>query len=252
MLKKGFRMLRKGACLTAALTALAALSPAPGAAHDSRARVVSVPAFVAPPGDPARNDFMRKVHDAQVRRAIERGREFFPGLPEDRLGAVEAEYKMRRDAAGQCRLLLNEARAELKRQQQAGVREALEVSDIGVYTAYRSFEHDRAAWLNTFEKLFKATKNQRAGLEGGEYGDRAVELMVGVMRKFKAAPGFSRHTSGVAVDFKTTEGNVTLGANSNQNGMWKKSWLHKWLVKNADRFKFRPLATEAWHWDYAG
>ncbi|MFL6255094.1 MAG: D-alanyl-D-alanine carboxypeptidase family protein [Pyrinomonadaceae bacterium] len=234
------------------MTALAALSPTLGNTHDTPARVVSVPAFVTPPGDATRNDFMRKVHDAQVQRALDRGREFFPGLPEDQLGAVESGYKMRRDAAGQCRLLLEQARSDLKRQQEEGIREALEVSDIGVFSAYRSFERDRAAWLNAFEKHFKATKNERAGLEGGEYGDQAVELMVNVMRKFKAAPGFSRHTSGVAVDFRTTEGNVTLDADSDQNERWKKSWLYKWLVKNAKKFKFKPLATEAWHWDYEG
>lgn len=245
-------MLKKGVRLTAALTALAALSPALGVAHNSPARVASVPAFVAPPGEAAHNDFMRKVHDAQVKRAIEGGRDFFPGLPEDQLGTVESRYKMRRDAAGQCGLMLKEARADLKRQQEEGVREALEVSDISVYSAYRSFERDKAAWVNAFNKHFKATKSERARLEGGEYGDKAVALMVSVMRKFKAAPGFSRHTSGVAVDFQTTEGNVTLDADSNQNVRWKKSWLHKWLVKNAKRYKFKPLATEAWHWDYEG
>jgi hypothetical protein len=82
---------------------------------------------------------------------------------------------MRRDAAGQCRLLLKQARSDLKRQQEEGIREALEVSDIGVYSAYRSFERDRAAWHNAFEKHFKATKNERAELEGGEYGDKAVD-----------------------------------------------------------------------------
>lgn len=243
-------MLKKGACLTAVLTALAALSTTLGNAHNTPGRIVSVPAFVTPPGDASRNDFMRKVHDAQVKRATERGREFFHGLPEDRLGAIESGYKMRRDAAGQVRLLLEQARSDLKRQRGEKIREALEVSDIGVHSAYRSFERDKAAWLNAFEKHFKATRNERAGLEGGEYGDQAVELMVNVMRKFKAAPGFSRHTSGVAVDFKTTEGNVTLKANSNQNGKWKRTWFHKWLVKNATRFKFKPLATEAWHWEY--
>lgn len=243
-------MLNKGVCLTAVLTALAALSPALGNTHNPHARVASVPAFVTPPGAAARNDFMRKVHDAQVKRALKRGREFFPGLPEERLGTVESDYKMRRDAARQCRLLLRQARADLKRQQKEGIREALKASDIGVYSAYRSYEHDRVAWLNAFAKHFKATQNKRSKLEGGEYGDKAVELMVNVMRKLKAAPGFSRHTSGVAVDFKTTEGNVTLNANSNQNGEWKQTWFHKWLIKTATRFKFKPIATEAWHWEY--
>ena len=245
-------MLKKGVCLIAALTTLASLSSALGNTRTAHSRVASVPAFVTPRGDAARNNFMRRVHDAQVERALERGRDFFPGLPEAKLGTVESEYKMRRDAAAQCRLLLRQARADLRREQRAGIREALKASGVGVYSAYRSYEHDRAAWLNAFAKHFKETKNERARLEGGEYGNKAVELMVSVMRKFKAAPGFSRHTSGVAVDFRTTEGNVTLDANSNQNGMWKRTWFHKWLVKNATRFKFKPLATEAWHWEFHG
>jgi hypothetical protein len=93
-------MLKKSACLTAALMALAALSSTLGNTHNPPARVISVPTFVTPHGDAARNDFMRKVHDAQVKRAIERGREFFPGLPEDQLENVESGYQ---DAQGRSR-----------------------------------------------------------------------------------------------------------------------------------------------------
>jgi LAS superfamily LD-carboxypeptidase LdcB len=107
-----------------------------------------------------------------------------------------------------------------------------------------------AAWRNAFRKHFRATKNERARLRGGEYGDEAVEMMVKIMRKFKAAPGFSKHTNGTAVDFMTIDNKVILTTDSDQNEIWKKTWFHKWLVKNADRFKFKPLATEAWHWDY--
>jgi D-alanyl-D-alanine carboxypeptidase len=236
----------------AILTALASLSTALGTTHGSRARDVPAPGFSITDGNTAKDNFIRRVYEAQVELAVGRGGTFFPGLPEDRLNTVEAGYRMRRDAAEHCRLLLKQARADLKRQQEEGVREALEVSGVGVFSAYRSIEHDRAAWRGAFEKYFKATKDERARLKGGEYGNRAVALMVNIMWRYKAAPGFSKHTSGMAVDFKTTEGGVTFVADSNQNGRWEKTWFHKWLAKNAKRFKFGPLATEAWHWVYTG
>lgn len=31
---------------------------------------------------------------------------------------------------------------------------------------------------------------------------------------------------------------------------WKATWLHAWLVDNAQRYGFYPLSTEVWHWDY--
>jgi LAS superfamily LD-carboxypeptidase LdcB len=242
-------MSRKSACLMALVTTLAALLTVLGAAQSSTVRVESTSIRVGPRVDDARHDFMRRVHDAQVKRA--QGRPIFANLRDDQLGTVGGGHKMRKNAAEQCKLLLKEANSDLRRQKQEGNQEALKVSGVGVYSAYRSVEHDTAAWRSAFKKHLKATADERAKLKGGEYGGEAVEMMVRIMRKFKAAPGFSRHTSGVAVDFKTTEDKVTLTANSNQNRQWKKTWFHKWLVKNAVRFKFKPLATEAWHWEYA-
>jgi LAS superfamily LD-carboxypeptidase LdcB len=232
----------------ALVTTLVALLTVLGTAQSLTVRVKSTSPRVITRGNDAQDDFMRKVYEEQVKRAT---RASVPNLPNDQLETVEGGHKMRKDAAAQCKLLLKEANSDLKRQKQEGNREALKVSDVSVYSAYRSVEHDTEAWRNAFKKHLRATKENRAKLNGGEYGDEAVDLMVKRMRKFKAAPGFSRHTSGVAVDFKTTEDDVTLTANSNQNERWKRTWFHKWLVKNAGRFKFKPLATEAWHWEYA-
>lgn len=242
-------MARISARLAATATALAALSILLGTVQDSPARAEPTPARAAVRGSEGQEDFMRRVYEAQVKRAG--GRRFFTDLPEEQLGDLERGYRMRRDAAEQCRLLLAQARSDLRRQKREGNQEALAVSDIGVYSAYRSLEHDRAAWRNAFRKHFNATKDDRAKLKGGEYGDEAVKMMVGIMRKFKAAPGLSKHTSGAAVDFKTTDGGVLLTADSNQNRLWKRSWLHKWLVKNAWKYNFKPLSTEAWHWEHA-
>jgi D-alanyl-D-alanine carboxypeptidase len=243
-------MPRKAIRLAAALTMLAAMSVVLWAARGVPARVRSNAARAAAKGRDVEDDFMHRVLEAQVALALERGRERRSNLPEDQLELVDAGHRLRKDAAKQCRLLLRQAGSDLRRQKEAGDPEALKVSDIGVYSAYRSVEEDDVAWHNSFRKHFKETQDARARLRGGEYGDEAVEMMVGIMRKYKAAPGFSYHTSGTAVDFMTTENGVRLTADSNRNGRWKRTWLYKWLVSNAESFKFNPLSTEAWHWEY--
>jgi hypothetical protein len=51
-----------------------------------------------------------------------------------------------------------------------------------------------------------------------------------------AKPGTSNHGKGSAIDVKNCK---------------KGTPLHNWLVKNASKFNFRPLASEAWHWDHS-
>jgi LAS superfamily LD-carboxypeptidase LdcB len=70
------------------------------------------------------------------------------------------------------------------------------------------------------------------------------------MKDFKAPPGYSNHSNGMAVDFNTTQAKQKYAAKKKQNDAWKKTWFHDWLTHNARRFGFKPLSTEAWHWDY--
>lgn len=51
-----------------------------------------------------------------------------------------------------------------------------------------------------------------------------------------ARPGTSNHGKGSAIDVKNCK---------------KGTPLHNWLVKNASKFNFRPLASEDWHWDHS-
>src|ERR1051325_347840 len=170
-------MVRKNVRLLAAVMILAALSVVVGA-------VQSLPMWVKSTSTrltTADNDkyfFMRRVYEAQVKRAFTAGRMPFPDLRENPLGFVEAGHKLRKDAAEQCKLLLKQAKSDLRRQKERGSQSAIKVSDIGVYSAYRSVEHDRAAWRSAFEKHFRETKSARARLRGGEYGDEAGEMMI--------------------------------------------------------------------------
>ncbi len=85
---------------------------------------------------------------------------------------------------------------------------------------------------------------------GSELGPEALRHMFELMKKFKAPPGYSNHSNGMAVDFNTVQGKVKYEAKKAQNDAWKGTWLHRWLVANAARFGFKPLSTEAWHWDF--
>ena len=77
-----------------------------------------------------------------------------------------------------------------------------------------------------------------------------MRILVAYYTPRKAAPGFSNHTNGIAVDFNTRQGPDTLAASTSQTGAWMASWLHRWLVTSAATFHFHPLSSEAWHWDY--
>jgi hypothetical protein len=52
------------------------------------------------------------------------------------------------------------------------------------------------------------------------------------------------------VDFKTMQGKTLLKSQRAQRALWVDAWLYKWLVDNAIHYRFFPLSTEEWHWDY--
>lgn len=74
--------------------------------------------------------------------------------------------------------------------------------------------------------------------------------MVSRMVVKKAVPGFSNHTRGLAVDFRTRQGEWTLRASSAQKDGWPNTWLHQWLVRHAATYNFEPYEEEPWHWDH--
>jgi hypothetical protein len=200
-------------------------------------------------GDPAATRFRREVYASQLERA-RKTKEFFPGLPPAELDTVEDSHRMHVDAAGDARSLFAAARAELASDRAAGDAAALTVSSIGIGSAYRDPERDFSAWKNAFNTHYNATADTRAGLEGGAFGPAAVSLLVKRMVKKKAVPGFSNHTKGLAIDFRTKQGKWTFGASSAQSAGWVNTWLYRWLAANAATYNFQPYSAEPWHWDH--
>jgi LAS superfamily LD-carboxypeptidase LdcB len=192
--------------------------------------------------------FKHEVYEAHFRRAS-RAHEYFPGLTKN-LALVEHGYEMRSDAAAAARSLLAAARAELKRQQDAGDAHARRVTSITLTSGYRDPRKDFRLWDSYYQGFYNETRADRRALPGGEHGKQAAAYLAAHIGKYKAAPGYSKHTQGIAFDITTTEGGVHYTADKRQNAAWESTWLRQWLLGNAARFGFHPIATEAWHWEY--
>jgi LAS superfamily LD-carboxypeptidase LdcB len=217
-------------------------------------------------------DFKAQVLAEEIAMRTRRGRVMFEAVPENELTAVDGSHdkKLRKEAAAKLALLLTAARADLKaeqaafgklsKEQQESARKAAnadgsavvtDVKRIWIVSAYRDFKYDESKWHGLFKSnYYPKTRAARAALPGGEHGREAVKYLAKHISGKKAPPGFSNHSNGKAVDFGTLEGAVELSANVDQNARWKKAWLHRWLVKRHQEFGFKPLATEAWHWDF--
>jgi LAS superfamily LD-carboxypeptidase LdcB len=193
--------------------------------------------------------FMRRVYDAHVTRSKARGDTFTPSLPSSALDTIEGEHMAQKDAAAQAKLLLRAARSDLDA---AGLADRVR---IGITSAYRSADRQLDIWQGKggggrrgFPHYYRQTQAARRRFSD-EHGPEAAQALVAYMGKYVAAPGYSNHQDGLAIDFGTGE----VGA-SGLGKIGPKSWFHKWLSNdrnaNAARFGFHPYEEEAWHWVY--
>lgn len=225
-------------------------------------------------------EFEETVLEQHVKRA-DRSKVRAKSIPESELMVVEGKFKLRTQAAIACRLLLAEARGALnkekadfakksKKEQEAELAESKKsqivhvskVTYIGLSSAYRSFEYDAALWHSYFrtkyypENVAKLSSISRS--QGGKHGWKAAQMMVAFIAKRKAAPGFSNHTNGIAVDFVTKEGGETLQAETGHNekalnkvnARWERSWFYKWIDSHKENYHVHRIPTEAWHWEF--
>jgi hypothetical protein len=202
--------------------------------------------------------FRRAVYDAE--RAIYLGLGMHPvpnlakGEVDDVLG-IPVRKLIKADLVD----LLDAARKARDAAAAGGDQLARGCTHIGIGSGYRTKEEDFGAWKTTFLKSLGRTQKAREALWHAKspkdpIGPEAVALMAENMHAFKATPGFSNHSRGLAVDFTTTQDRVELSASVAQNDLWDASWFHQWLAAdddaNAHRFRFHRLKTERWHWDH--
>jgi LAS superfamily LD-carboxypeptidase LdcB len=129
---------------------------------------------------------------------------------------------MRRDAADLTADLAMQAGDAASSERQARARK---VGELTINNAYRSASQQFGIWNRNFLGYYKATQAQRQASEGGEHGAAAAELLRAYIGVRVAAPGFSNHQGGIAVDFalklkpdpNMNQGPATLGASMAQN-----------------------------------
>lgn len=203
---------------------------------------------------------------SELRRHHSAASEIPPGELElvDKEG--EKEFKLRSGVAGRCRSLLHEVRDKLNNDKQAGDPVARTVTRIGLTSAYRGPAYDEGLWRNYFRtKYYRANLSKIVAKSKFTAGSRqydavtmeAARGLVEYIKDNKAAPGFSNHTHGIAVDFVTVQGGRAYTADTGKNRAktnhdWEQTWFYKWLNLEATKRKYgiRRIESEAWHWEF--
>ena len=202
------------------------------------------------PEHPELDYFMHATYEAHVARSC-RSRAFEPSVPEADLAEVAKGKYLRRDATPLAIRMLDDAREALRQAKAAGDAEAVAVRSFGISSAYRSALRQYRLWNDRFGGYVNDTAQKRAGLPGGPLGDEAAQWLAHWIGGWLAAPGFSNHNDGRALDLfcRLTSGKV-LTADRGDISRWRTSWLHQWLTANAARYDFHPYQKEPWHWEH--
>ncbi|WP_448004477.1 M15 family metallopeptidase [Agromyces bauzanensis] len=182
--------------------------------------------------------FMRAVYDLHV--SMSKG-PFVDTLPDSALKKFEGGHRLQKAAADSAVALLEAARAD---------REKPGSVAIGITSAYRSASRQFEIWQGKgangrlgFPHYYDTTRGQRAATQDA-HGPIAVALLAREMKRYIAAPGYSNHQDGLAIDFGTG------AAGGGLRKLKRKDWFYKWLVENAGCYDFVPYRAEAWHWVY--
>lgn len=212
--------------------------------------------------------FKQQVYRLHVERGTKAGRLRIFDLPPSNLAKIPGtNVLMRKDAATALGRLLDAARADLARDLASTETDpittdrrirAQKVQELAINNAYRSASLQFSLWDKYFQGYLTATSADRAKLPGGEFGPAAADFMRDYVGVRVAAPGFSNHQGGIAVDFALMikpdvvhpDEAKMLSASMAQTDPWKESWLWHWLNQRAGEFGFVPYLPEPWHWEY--
>lgn len=197
-----------------------------------------------PGATPEQLDFMKRVYDINLAISDSRGT-FIADTPDSQLGEIESGFKMRAEAAESCKKLFAAARSDIAADSNIKVT-------LGLTSAYRSASHQFQLWQDYFPDYYKNTTSQREAIAAGIHSEEAAQLLAKYIRPKIAAPGYSNHNKGLAVDFKNTENGITLRNKTKKEDIekWQASWFWKWLNANAAQNNFYAYVAEPWHWEY--
>ncbi|GAA4580667.1 hypothetical protein GCM10023176_60540 [Micromonospora coerulea] len=157
--------------------------------------------------------------------------------------------------------LLAAANTDLAAARKAGDADALRTVKLRAASGYRGSDHQKRLWLGYFaNKYYNRTRAARAKIADGPHSDAAVDYMLrpkgdggyGIGGRV-AAPGFSNHQGGIALDLwqdRTSGNGIGNDSDDPSRCRWRQSWFHGWLRTHAAAYGFQPIATEEWHWEY--
>jgi D-alanyl-D-alanine carboxypeptidase len=186
--------------------------------------------------------FMRAVYEQHFANSKAGPRPYVADLPDSTLDTIYGRHRARKDAAAAARRLLDAARSALAAEGLAGRIQ------VGIVSAYRPAEHQFEIWQGFGRRggfpHYYGKAIEQGVLRAGDYGPDAVRKMARYIGQYIAAPGFSNHQDGLAIDFGTGRvgGDIAV--------IGTDSWFHHWLVGNGEGFGFHPYVKEAWHWVY--
>lgn len=210
--------------------------------------------------------FREAVLAEHVARTRRRRGAPLPDLPSTALDTIPGtQVRTARATAAAAGRLLAAANADLARAQAAGDADALNTVRLSATSGYRGSEHQRDLWRQYFGApggYYDQTRTAREALPGGAHGRAAIDYLLrptgaggfGIGGRI-AAPGYSNHQNGIAVDWwqERRRGHAVLNRSGRAHrARWRATWFHRWLLANAAAHGFRPLATEEWHWEYRG
>lgn len=170
---------------------------------------------------------------------------------------------MRPDGASDSRGggLLKAANADLGEAQTVGDADALQTVKLGATSGYRGSDNQKQLWLGYFAtKYYDSTRSARGKIADGPHSDAAIDYMLrprgdggyGIPGRI-AAPGYSNHQGGIAVDYwqdRTKGHRIGNDSDDESRCRWRQSWFHGWLRTHAAAYEFQPIPTEEWHWEY--
>jgi len=162
---------------------------------------------------------------------------------------------MRADAAAAAGRMLAAANSALSAGKVGQDADALRTVSLTASSGYRGRAHQEGLWRGVFRRYYNETQSARAGMQGGPQGAAAITYMLETYRVPSriAAPGYSNHQNGIAIDLRQrrTRGNrIRNSTAAKPVTAWRSTWFFTWIQSNAATFGFQPYTREPWHWEF--
>jgi LAS superfamily LD-carboxypeptidase LdcB len=201
-------------------------------------------------------DFRDRVLSAHLQRSRKRSGPPRRDLRPDELRKVRGTgVSMAIDAAAAAGRLIEAANQALAEMKTAADVDALRTISISATSGYRGSDHQRDLWQKYFPGYYRRSRKGREALSAGAHSDEAVSYMFDVFRLSEriAAPGYSNHQAGIAIDLwqqRIAGHEIENKTDPEWRAKWRASWFHGWLIDNAAAYGFVPYVKEEWHWEY--